>query len=181
MKKLRTVFLLVLLCASATILLAQSGASPAPSAQPTSVQNNPATTPGPQKASLTDQERQKEVAELDNLIERYGWKGNWYLALYYIFLLGSALAAALAGLVLQWDTPEKSFKRTAQILAFVGSAFAIVTTSVNLKVQSVANKTAYMECRDLRYRVSDGTSTDKAAIHKETLEIERRKTELALK
>ena len=181
MKKLRIVSLLVVLTASATVLLAQSGASPAPSAQPTSVQNSAATPPASEKKSLTEQERQKEVAELDLLIGKYGSKGNWYLALYYIFVLGGALAAALAGLVLQWDTPENSYKRRAQILAFVASALAIVTTSVNFKVQSVANKTAYMEFRDLRNRVSAGTITDKPAIDKETLDIEKRKTELALK
>ena len=180
MRKLRIVLLLVVFTTSGAMLLAQSGTPPGSSGQPTPVQNTPATPPASEKKSLTEPERQKEVAELDHLIERYNWKGNWYLALYYIFVLGGALAAALAGLVLQWDTAEKSYKRTAQILAFVGSALAIVTTSVNFKVQSVANKTAYMEFRDLRNRVAD-TTMDKPAIDKETLDIEKRKTELSLK
>jgi len=177
--QLRIVFLIAIFNISGAALFAQ-GAPPAPTAQPT-VQTTPAPSPASGRKSLTEQEKQKEVAELDRLISRYGSKGNWYLVVYYIFVLGGALAAALAGLILQWDTPEKSYKRKAQLLAFVGSALAVVTTSVNFKVQAVANKTAYMEFRELKNKVTAGEVTDKPSIDRESIEIEKRKTALALK
>lgn len=179
MKTLRFVFLLVVLTASATILLAQSGASPAPSAQPTTTQNTSATQPSAEKKSLTAEEKQAKETELNELMNKYSTKGNWYLVFYYIFVLGAALAAALAGLLLQFDTPEKSYKRPAQILAFVGSALAIVTTSVNFKVQSNVSNTAYWELRELRDNVSEGKITDMSAINDAIRAIERRKSDTA--
>ena len=67
---------------------------------------------------MTDEERKSAENEMALKIIEYEWKGNWYLAFYYILSILAALLGSLAALVLQWDTPEKSYKKVATILAF---------------------------------------------------------------
>jgi hypothetical protein len=175
MKTIRTLSLLVLFAASATIVVGQTGAPASPTEQPTSqAQNTPAAPPSSVKA-LTVQERQKVESDLDQDYKRYSSKGNWYLAFYYIFVLGAALASAVAGFLLQRATPDKSYKTPAATLAFVGSALVIVTTYINFRTNSIANKVAANETYDLKIEVMEGKRSDMTDIEKEKRLIYRRK------
>jgi len=176
MKTLQLITIVLVLGAGVTTLLAQGSTSPNP--QP-SVQNPASSQPGAVGKPISPEEKKAKVQELNDLATKYRNKGYWYLTLYYIFVLGSALAAALAGLFLQFDSPVKSYKRKAQILAFTGAALAIVTTAVNFKVQSAANNTADWELRQLAMQVDIGEVTDENVIKKTNFTIEQRKSVVA--
>ena len=178
MKTLQPLLMILVLGAAVTTLIAQPQAPTSPNAQP-SVQNPASGPPATVGKPLSPDEKTTTLKELNDLSADYRNKGYWYLTLYYIFVLGSALAGALAGLFLQFDSPEKSYKRKAQILAFIGSALVIVTTAVNFKVQSAANNTADWELRQLAMQVDTGEITDKSVVAKTKFTIEQRKSQMA--
>ncbi len=172
MKPIRALHALVFLAASVTILLAQPGATPCPTAQPgPSVQSTPPAPSGPEKKTLTEQDKQKVEAELDNLLARYRAKGNWYLGIYFLFAIGAALAGATAGFLMRWDMPERSYKRLATILAFVGSALVIVTTYIDFRANSIANKVAANQIVHLKIQVEKGDIGDTGTILEKEQEI----------
>jgi hypothetical protein len=172
MKTIHTLSLLVLFAASAAMLVAQPNVSASANAQATASES-PASSV--EKKALPEQARQKVESDLDQDYKRFSSKGNWYLAFYYIFVLGAALASAVAGFLLQRDTPEKSYKRPAAILAFVASALVIVTTYINFRTNSIANKVAANETYDLKIEVMEGKRSDIPDIEKEKRLIYRRK------
>lgn len=171
MRTNRALYLLIVLTASAIILLAQPGAPSSPAAQTTPpVQSSPPPLAS-EKKPLAEWDRQKAEAELDALHRTYSAKGNWYLALHFVFAIGAALAGAIGGFLLQMDTPERSYKRLATILAFVGSALVIVTTYVDFRTNSIANKVAANQIVHLKIQVEKGDIPDRAALLEKEQEI----------
>jgi hypothetical protein len=172
MKPMSALHALVVIAASTTILLAQPGATPCPTAQPVpSVQGTPVAPSGAEKKALSEQDKPRVEAELDKLFARYSAKGNWYLGIYFLFAIGAALAGAAAGFLMQWDTPQKSYKRLATILAFVGSVLVIVTTYIDFRANSIANKMAANQIVHLRIQVEKGDIADRATILEREQEI----------
>lgn len=164
MKTIRSLSVLVVLAASVTISHAQAGATTSPTPPPAAaVQTTPAPSV-PEKKSLPAPDKQKAEAELDTLHGTYSTKGNWYLAIHFVFAIGAALAGAIGGFLLQMDTPERSYKRVATILAFVGSALVIVTTYVDFRTNSIANKVAANQIVRLKIQVERGDIPDRATL-----------------
>ena len=123
----------------------------------------------------------KEVtAELDQTWEEYSSKGNWYLAFYYIFTIGAAVSSALAGLILQWDTPAKSYKRAASILAFLGAALVTVMTYVDFTANARANKAAANQTKRLKFEVQRGSITNPVDVREKMQDIYEQKQVLGL-
>lgn len=181
MKTIRVLSLFSILIVSATSLIAQPAATPSSSPQPTpSVQTTPATPSGSDKKLMSEQDKQRVSVELDDKWEEYSSKGNWYLALYYILAIGAALASGLAALLLQWDTPEKSYRRYASILAFVGAALITVTTYVDFSANARANKAAANQTRRLKFQVQRGEFKDPVDVQEKMQEIYEQKQILGL-
>jgi|GEM_PF-4711725 len=176
MKVSRVYLLIGILTIAASLSFAQTAAT-SPPAQSAS---SPATTAGPDKKLMTDEERKGAESEMAVKINEYEWKGNWYLALYYVLSILAALLGSLAALVLQWDTPEKSYKKIATILAFSGAALITVMTFVDFSANSRANKTASSEVSRLRLQVRRGVINDPNDFAEKMLEIRDQRRQLAL-
>ena len=181
MKILRVLSLFSLLIVSATTIAAQTPTTPSSITQPAPfVQPTPVPQSELDKKLMSEQDRQKIAGELENEWEKYTSKGNWYLALYYILAIGAAVCGGLAGLVLQWDTPEKHYKRYASILAFLGAALVTVMTYVDFSTNARANKAAANQTRRLKFQVQRGEFKDAVDVHERMQEIYEQKQILGL-
>jgi len=177
MKTLRVLCLLAFLAHPAAVLNAQTVVPPV--TNPPAAQTTP-TPPCAPAVPLTGQERAEAVKLMDNKFREYTWKGNAYLFTYYIFAIGAALAAALAGLLLQWTSAEERFKKPASILAFLGAALVTVTTFVDFSANARANKAAANQIVHLQIQVERGAVNSLADVKEKMQEIYEQKQQLGL-
>lgn len=172
-----TVAIVFVLTALSVICLGRSVATPTPTPtpQPTATVQNP-----PGRTTMSDAEKLASSANLKNISEEFDSKGNWYLFFYYVLVIGAALASALAGLLLQWSNPKTDYKNKAAILAFVGSAFVIVMTYVDLSANARANKVAANQIIRLRLQVEGGDIKTTNEVDTKVQDIWEQKQSLAL-
>jgi len=180
MKTIRVLSLLSVLLVLATTLAAQPEATPSLSIQPTpSPQTSPAPTVAENKV-MPEKDFKEVTDELDKKWDEYDSKGNWYLAFYYIFTIGAAVSSALAGLILQWDTPQRNFKKAASILAFLGAALVTVMTYVDFTANARANKAAANQTIRLKLDVQRGSVKDPVDVREKMQDIYEQKQVLGL-
>lgn len=181
MKTIRVLSLLSVLLVSATTIAAQPEATTSPSVQPApSPQTSPAPTVAENKV-MPEKDFKEVTDELDKKWNEYDSKGNWYLAFYYIFTIGAAVSGALAGLILQWeDTPQRSFKKAASILAFVGAALVTLLTYVDFTANARANKAAANQTIRLKLDVQRGSVNDPVDVREKMQDIFEQKQVLGL-
>jgi hypothetical protein len=180
MKTISIVCSLGIFIVSATSLAAQTEAT-SPATQPTSSPQATAASASPAVQNVaTENDWNAVKTELDDKWAEYTSKGNWYLTFYYILTIGAALSSALAGLILQWDTPQNGKKKTASILAFVGAALITVLTYVDFTANARANKAAANQTMRLKLQVQKGLFKDPVEVREKMQDIYEEKQVLGL-
>lgn len=133
-----------------------------------------------EQVSLTPDQTKTLAESLNACAGSYAWKGTFYLFAYYFFALGGTLASGGAGLLLQLETIEKSNKKPAMVLGFLGAALITTMTYVDFNSNARANKAAANQTKRLQFRVEKGELKREVDVREIMQDIFEQKQSLAL-